>query len=168
MKVLDLLCSSDHGFEGWFGSEDDFQSQQARGLVQCPLCGSAQIRKALSAPRLNLRSANVAPEPHRQESAAMGGVSQPDARPAAEGSLALPPTAHGMQAAWLRMARQVMAQTEDVGERFAVEARRIHQGEAEERGIRGQATVREAAELLEEGIVVLPLVLPQAAKETLQ
>ena len=60
MKVLDLFCADDHAFEGWFGSEDDFQSQLARGLVQCPLCGNAHIRKGLSAPRLNLRSSSDA------------------------------------------------------------------------------------------------------------
>ena len=62
MKVLDLQCAQGHGFEGWFGSEDDFQSQQARALVQCPLCGDASISKKLSAPRLNLSRAS-APEP---------------------------------------------------------------------------------------------------------
>ena len=65
------------------------------------------------------------------------------------------------------MARRVMAQTEDVGDRFASEARRMHYGEAEERGIRGQATPQDTAELLDEGIAVLPLALPQAAKEPL-
>lgn len=65
------------------------------------------------------------------------------------------------------MARRVMAQTEDVGDRFASEARRMHYGETEERGIRGQATPQETAELLDEGIAVLPLALPQAAKEPL-
>ena len=71
------------------------------------------------------------------------------------------------QAAWLAMVRRVMAQTEDVGDRFASEARRMHYGETEERGIRGQATPQETAELLDEGIAVLPLALPQAAKEPL-
>ncbi|MCB1974963.1 MAG: DUF1178 family protein, partial [Burkholderiaceae bacterium] len=54
MKVLDLYCQQDHAFEGWFGSEQDFQSQLQRGLLTCPLCGNAQVRKALSAPRINL------------------------------------------------------------------------------------------------------------------
>ena len=61
MKVLDLQCQHAHSFEGWFGSEDDFQSQLARGLVQCPLCGDAHITKMLSAPRLNLSGARNAP-----------------------------------------------------------------------------------------------------------
>ena len=54
MKVLDLQCRQGHVFEGWFASEDDFQGQKQRGLVQCPLCGDDHIEKRLSAPRLNL------------------------------------------------------------------------------------------------------------------
>ena len=61
MKVLDLQCSQQHSFEGWFGSEDDFQSQLSRGLVQCPLCGNAEIIKKLSAPRFNLGNAIARP-----------------------------------------------------------------------------------------------------------
>ncbi|TXJ09021.1 MAG: DUF1178 family protein [Alicycliphilus sp.] len=155
MKVLDLFCADDHAFEGWFGSEDDFQSQLARGLVQCPLCGNAHIRKGLSAPRLNLRSSSdagpQASQPTQPVQAANGAV-----------------TPQAMHAAWLHMARQIVARTEDVGQRFAVEARRMHYGEIEERPIRGQASPGETAELLDEGIAVLPLLLPDAATESLQ
>lgn len=155
MKVLDLLCAHDHAFEGWFGSEDDFQAQLARGLVQCPLCGTTEIRKGLSAPRLNLHGASSAPDP-RQEPA--------DALPHAATDM-MP---QAMQAAWLQMARQIMARTEDVGQRFASEARRMHYGEIKERAIRGQATAEQTAELIDEGIAVLPLLLPEGAKEPLQ
>lgn len=72
------------------------------------------------------------------------------------------------QAAFLKALRHVVANTEDVGERFADEARRMHYGDAEARSIRGQASVREAVELMEEGIEVMPLPLPAALKETLQ
>ena len=77
----------------------------------------------------------------------------------------LPPA---LQAAWLQLARKVVANTEDVGPRFADEARRMHHGEIQERAIRGQATAQEALQLLDEGIAVMPLPLPAAAKETLQ
>ncbi|MDG0803852.1 DUF1178 family protein, partial [Pectobacterium polaris] len=73
-----------------------------------------------------------------------------------------------LQAAWLRVSRDIMARTEDVGARFADEARRMHYGETQERAIRGQATREETRELLDEGIDVLPLPLSAAAKETLQ
>lgn len=154
MKVLDLGCQHGHVFEGWFASEDDFQSQKARALVQCPLCGDTRIDKRLSAPRLNL------------------GAQAPASTPAPGPSSAAPsvpaPSRQALQAAWLRMSRELIAKTEDVGSRFAEEARRMHHGEIEERGIRGQASAEEAVALLEEGIGVLPLALADAAKETLQ
>ncbi len=160
MKVLDLLCAHGHGFEGWFGSEDDFQSQLARGLVQCPMCASADIRKALSAPRLNLRS-NQGSGPDQPTAA-------PRPPPSTGKDAALASVPAELQAAWLQLSRRIIANTEDVGTRFAQEARRMHHGEIEERGIRGQATAQEAAQLLDEGIAVLPLALPAAAKESLQ
>ncbi|MCY7319528.1 MAG: DUF1178 family protein [Ramlibacter sp.] len=146
MKVLNLQCSQQHGFEGWFGSEDEFQDQLARGLVECPLCGDAAVTKMLSAPRLNLGSS-------KDSSAPQQVVAAPD---------------QTMQAAWMKMVRHVMANTEDVGARFPEEARRIHYGETEERGIRGQASVQETQALVEEGIGVLPLPIPKALKEPLQ
>ena len=145
MKVLNLQCSHSHSFEGWFASEDDFQGQLARGLVECPLCGDTGVSKMLSAPRLNLGAAQPAP---RQE------------------VMSAPATA--LQAEWLKVVRHVMANTEDVGDRFAEEARRIHYGETGERGIRGQASREETEALLEEGIAVLPLPIPKALKGTLQ
>jgi hypothetical protein len=148
MKVLDLKCAQEHVFEGWFASEEDFQSQRARALVTCPLCGDAQVDKQLSAPRLNL-----------------GAAAATDAPEPAQSVPALRPPPHA-QAAWMKMMREVVAQTEDVGERFADVARQMHYGDAEERGIRGRTTPEQAMELLEEGISVLPL--PPALKEPLQ
>lgn len=154
MKVLDLQCATGHVFEGWFASEDDFQGQLQRGLVECPVCGDTQVAKKLSAPRLNL-GAQAAP-------AAVPA-------PAAAREAALPaPQQAALQAAWMKAVRHVMANTEDVGERFAEEARRIHYGETEERGIRGQASREETQALLEEGIGVVPLPLPKGLKGPLQ
>ena len=146
MKVLDLQCAHHHAFEGWFASEHDFQSQLARGLVACPMCDDTRITKLLSAPRLNL------------------GASDSGKSSAAE------PVAAGQQlhAEWLKMVRHVMAHTEDVGERFAEVARQMHYGESGDRNIRGKATPQETEALLEEGIAVMPLLLPDALKETLQ
>jgi len=155
MKVLDLGCQHGHVFEGWFASEDDFQSQKARALVLCPMCGDSHIDKRLSAPRLNLGAA--APS---ARSAPAPSSSMPAAAPAA--------SRQAMQAAWLRMSRELIAKTEDVGARFADEARRMHHGEIEQRAIRGQASVEDAVALIEEGIGVLPLALSDSAKETLQ
>ena len=148
MKVLDLKCAQQHVFEGWFASEEDFQSQRSRGLVSCPMCGDAAVDKQLSAPRLNL-----------------GGSPEPQAPQAKEALPALMSDPQ-VQANFMKMMREAVAKTEDVGERFAQVARQMHYGEVEERGIRGRTSAKEAVELLEEGISVLPV--PPALKEPLQ
>lgn len=152
MKVLDLHCGSQHVFEGWFASEEDFAGQHSRGLVACPMCGDTRITKKLSAPRLNLGHAREAPEAPGQAVATVAAAA-PDT---------------SLQSAWMALARRVLANTEDVGARFSEEARRIHYGESEQRGIRGQATPAETEALLEEGIAVMPLALPDALKGQLQ
>jgi hypothetical protein len=156
MKVLDLHCRQGHVFEGWFASEDDFQGQLRDALVQCPLCADVHISKRLSAPRLNLGARQPASE-------SSAPVAQLPVASSATEALGV-----DLQAAWLSMARRVLAATEDVGPQFAQEARRIHHGEAEQRAIRGRVSPEETLQLLDEGIAVLPLVLPEAAKETLQ
>lgn len=163
MKVLDLHCPQGHLFEGWFGSEDDFQGQLQRQLVLCPVCGHSDITKRLSAPRINL-GARPVPSAVSTETASADTPAVP--------SSPMPPQAReqlqAMQAAWLQWSRKVAQQTEDVGEGFVNEARRMHYGETDERAIRGKASPEQAMELLEEGISVLPLALPEGSKETLQ
>jgi len=144
MKVLNLRCAADHGFEGWFASEDDFAAQAASAGIACPLCGSTEISRLPSAPRLNV-----------------GHHAEPDAGPAQAVQMTL-------QSQWLKVVRQVMSSTEDVGDRFAEEARRIHYGEVEERGIRGRASSEDAQALREEGIAVVALPLPDALKGPIQ
>ena len=161
MKVLDLQCRQGHVFEGWFASEEDFQSQKQRALVQCPLCADDQIEKRLSAPRLNLGARAPAAATDAATTSAVTDRSAP-----ANPSSGAADTA--LQAAWLHLARKIVAHTEDVGDRFAEEARRIHHGEVPERAIRGQATADEAVQLREEGIAVVPVPLPASATETLQ
>ena len=148
MKVFNLACASDHLFEGWFGSSEDYDSQCARGLLECPVCGDRTVRKMPAAPRLNLSSA----EPARQVPASAGQT----------------PSREQVQALWLKMANFIRANTEDVGERFASEARRIHYQEAPERGIRGVTTPEEAAELADEGIEVMSFPLPKRPSGPLQ
>ena len=150
MKVLDLQCAHAHVFEGWFASEDEFASQLARGLVTCPMCGDSAVAKKLSAPRLNLGS------PREPAAAAQQEV------------VTTPSHDSALQAAWLVMARRIVANTEDVGERFAEEARRIHYGESEQRGIRGKASHAQTEALMEEGIQVMPFALPEVLKGRLQ
>jgi hypothetical protein len=150
MKVLDLQCAQGHSFEGWFASEQDFVSQHERGLVQCPLCGDVAVHKKPSAPRLHL-------SPRRQE---------PSASPIDVVHQSAPDDA--LTAAWLELGRRILANTQDVGDRFAEEARKMHYGETDERAIRGQTTAEEARALVEEGIDILPVLLPQALKKPLQ
>lgn len=152
MKVLNLQCSHGHSFEGWFASQDDYDTQRARGLVSCPVCNDSEVTKMLSAPRLNLGGAQSAtPSTTHTESTPVANLGPAQ-----------------LQAAWMQMVRHVMANTEDVGNKFAEEARKIHYGETEERHIRGQASREETEALLDEGIDILPLPVPAGLKEPLQ
>jgi hypothetical protein len=158
MKVLNLRCANGHVFEGWFGSDEDFMDQNGRGLVECPLCASQVITRLPSAPRLNLSGAREPEAP-----AAPARPSQPAQPQSLQPAQSLqPPQPADLQAAWLHAVRELMARTEDVGTRFAEEARRIHYGETPERGIRGQASAEERAALLDEGIETFALPVPRA------
>ncbi|ARP91373.1 hypothetical protein CAL14_14645 [Bordetella genomosp. 9] len=143
MKVFDLQCDEQgHLFEGWFGSHEDYDDQQARGLVSCPMCGSTKVSKRLSAPHLNVSHLKAA------EAAA--------AAPAGPGGSASAQMAK-LQAAILKQVRDMVRKAENVGPRFAEEARRIHDGEAQERPIRGTSTPEERQALIEEGIDFMAL-----------
>jgi hypothetical protein len=146
MKVLNLRCSNGHGFEGWFASDDEFMEQNGSGLLQCPLCADNVVTRMPSAPRLNLSGAREA----AQDAAAASGA-QPEGAQLQE-----------LQAQWLKAVRHVLANTEDVGERFADEARRIHYGEVPQRGIRGQVSAEQRDDLIDEGIEIFALPLPRA------
>jgi hypothetical protein len=159
MKVLNLQCTSGHGFEGWFASDDDFMGQNGRRLIECPLCADTVITRMPAAPRLNLSGAKE-PAQAAQASAVPAAVSPAaalDSAPSAE-----------MQTLWLSAVRKLMAQTEDVGSRFAEEARRIHYGEIPQRGIRGQATPEQREALEDEGIETLAIPVPRALEGPLQ
>jgi hypothetical protein len=140
MKVYNLCCEHEHRFEGWFSSEADFVTQSSQELIECPMCGNHQIKRLPSSPRLNLSGATArASDNHAQ-----------------------------LQEQLMEFARKVIANTEDVGNQFAEEARRIHYKEVPEHAIRGVATVEECAELVEEGIDVMALPLPALPKQVLQ
>ena len=142
MKVLNLRCANGHGFEGWFASDEEFMDQNGHGLIECPMCSDRVVTRMPSAPRLNL-----------------SGAREP---------AAVEPKPVDLQAAWLGAVRQMLANTEDVGERFPDEARRIHYGESPSRGIRGQATPEERQSLHDEGIEVISVPVPVALKGPLQ
>lgn len=147
MKVLNLRCANGHGFEGWFASDEEFMQQNGQGLIECPLCADRIVSRLPSAPRLNLSG-------QRQPEAPTTPTPVPQAMP--------------LQAQWMQAVRKMLDTTDDVGERFPEEARRIHYGEIEARGIRGQATPDERRALLDEGIEIMSLPMPAALKGPVQ
>jgi hypothetical protein len=131
MIVFNLSCDNAHRFEGWFGSADDFASQAGAGSIACPVCGSIEIEKMLSAPYVKTRSAVV----------------EDGSKPVA--------VANAAQMLRQKFIEQILGSTENVGRRFPEEARKIFYKEIPERAIRGTATGKEVAELKDEGIDIL-------------
>ncbi|QKT02392.1 DUF1178 family protein [Ectothiorhodospiraceae bacterium 2226] len=130
MIVYDLACADGHRFEGWFAGAQDFERQLREGLLTCPVCEAGAVRRVPAPSRINT----------------------------GKGARPVPDTAGGGVAELLRKVRELAERSsEDVGERFAEEARRIHYGETEHRNIRGQASAEEVKSLTEEGVPVLPL-----------
>jgi hypothetical protein len=128
-----LLCEHDHDFEGWFGASADYDDQLARGFLECPVCGSKAVRKAIMAPAVSGTKAQGGPE-------------------------SAPPQAREMM---MQAAQAVRRHVEDnfdyVGDAFAREARAIHEGKSEERGIYGEASGAEVKKLVDDGVPVAPL-----------
>ena len=144
MIIFDLRCAPlGHVFEAWFASSADYDDQQARGLVACPLCGSAEIAKAPMAPAVGAK-----------------GNSSPAPDPARGLFTGAPEEVKAMLAAAAALQKTMLAGSEGVGDRFADEARAIHLGEAEARAIHGQATRAEAESLLDDGVPIAPLPFP--------
>lgn len=161
MKVYNLACPLDHRFEGWFASEEDCLAQQDRGMLACPVCESTEITRMPSAPHIGKSFSTQMTVPKADSDALNGGV------------VALTGSDHSqleaqVQAAFLKGMRELMGRSEDVGDAFAAEARKIHYKESPERSIRGQTTLDEAEALREEGIDVLSMPMIPALKNTLQ
>lgn len=149
MIVFDLRCPESHVFEAWFGSTEDYEDQRARGLVQCPLCGSGEVEKAVMAPHVGPKGNQIVEVPSRQPVASAA----PNASMTPEAFKAILHAAAQAQA-------KMLEQMEYVGDRFAREARDIHLGESDERPIYGQASPAEVKSLIEDGIEVAPLPFP--------
>jgi hypothetical protein len=128
-----LVCEREHGFEGWFGSSADYDDQQARGLLECPVCASKAVRKQIMAPAVTGTKAQrpapaIAPAMREMVMEAMG-----------------------------RVREHVEENFDYVGDAFAREARAIHEGRSEDRGIYGEASPDEVRKLAEDGVPVAPL-----------
>lgn len=132
MIVFDLRCAREgHVFEAWFGSSEDYESQQGRGLVVCPLCGDAEVHKAAMAPRVS-----------------------------AKGKATDPVAVKAMLSVMAEAQKKALESSDFVGDRFASEARAIHVGDADARSIHGRATSEQTRALIEDGIEVAPLPFP--------
>lgn len=136
MIKYSLACDGGHVFESWFRDSDGYEKQAKRGFVSCPDCGSTQVQKTIMAP----------------------AVARKDrAEPAGEAVTLLDDKQVELREKLRELRAQIEASTDDVGERFPEEARKMHEGAAPERSIRGRASLAETKALLEEGIPVLPL-----------
>lgn len=132
MIRFSLICDHEHEFEGWFRSNDDFDTQK-RGFVDCPTCGSHKVEKALMAPAVSTGRS-------REKIALAMGEAQKQAL-----------------AQLKAMAEKVRENADYVGDKFAEEARKIHFGESDPRGIYGEATLEEAKSLAEDGVEFMPI-----------
>jgi hypothetical protein len=141
-----LQCDAAHEFEGWFGSSADYDDQAGRGLVDCPICGSRGVSKQIMAP-------------------AVAGTKAQRSAPPLGGLEVDPKMREMMMTAMGEVRRHVEDNFENVGDAFAKEARAIHEGKSEERGIYGQASPTEVKALVEDGVRVAPLP-PPALKKT--
>jgi hypothetical protein len=150
MIVFDLLCVSGHRFEGWFASAGQFASQKKRRLLECPTCGSAEVKRVPSATRANLgaQAPQAAARPKPGMTKEMEGKD---------------PFAIA-QMLYSKMLDELLTKSEDVGKSFPQEARKIFYDQAPARPIRGQATNEEHDELLDEGIPVARLPVPPSDK----
>jgi len=172
MKVYNLSCSFDHRFEGWFSSEEDCLTQQASGMLACPLCNSTEITRMPSAPHI-AKSHAKAGAGQSSEPSALAKVDPAQSLPSQNEIAAVTRADHSqleaqVQAAFLNGMRELMNRSEDVGSGFAEEARKIHYKESPERSIRGYTTADEAESLREEGIEILSLPAIPLLKNTLQ
>lgn len=156
-----LGCEQEHEFEGWFSDSHEFGRLKSSGHLDCPICGSNKIEKLLMAPAVPKKSNStpvIEPVPAPETGAV---VPAPSSSPTMVAMPELPAQLADAHAEIVEKVREfkkhVIDNSEDVGDKFVEEARKIHFGEAEKRGIYGKADVEEAVELLEEGIEVMPI-----------
>ncbi|MBS0296319.1 MAG: DUF1178 family protein [Proteobacteria bacterium] len=138
-----LLCEHDHDFEAWFSNSSDYDAQAERGLVECPFCASKSVRKAIMSPAVSGTKKREAPSP---EQAAQARTM--------------------MMEAVKKVREHVEENFDYVGDAFAKEARKIHAGESENRGIYGEATPKEVRALKEDGISVAALPVIEETPKT--
>ena len=147
-----LRCDQGHSFESWFQDSSAYDSQVTRKLVTCPVCGSAEVEKAIMAPRIaSNKGRDSAPAPVRAETAA------PAEAPASESTSLMMAQERELRAKIKELRDHIVKNADNVGERFPNEARAMHYGDKEHRPIYGEASPEEARALIDEGVEVSPL-----------
>jgi len=158
MISFDLKCIHDHVFEGWFRSSGDYEEQRGKRQVACPICGSADVAKAVMAPavaakgnrRNNVRSSNIeVPSPIAMTSGSADQVKL-----------------EAMLGALAQAQAEMLEKSQWVGDKFAEQARAMYYGETEQAPIHGTTNAREARAMMEEGVPVAPLIVPVAPPES--
>ncbi|MEO0729829.1 MAG: DUF1178 family protein [Pseudomonadota bacterium] len=184
MIKYDLVCDAHHTFDGWFSNSAAFDAQAKNNLITCPVCGSTAVSKAIMAPAVSAAtrkkgSTDTRPHPSHPgpahegptttspagglpSAAPISRAEPPQDRTSAMTTMPSPETVAKLVTVMREVRKAVEANAENVGNKFAEEARKIHYGETDERAIYGEATADDAIELIEEGIAVQPLpVLPE-------
>ena len=146
MIIFDLICRNDHRFEGWFRDAADFDGQLCRRLINCPQCETPEVRRVPSAVAIASHSLPPAVAGGRAREVGAGGHEAVSLRSGSQ-----------LLAAYREFVRLLRENSEDVGDSFVEEARRIHYLEAPERAIRGNATPQQCADLEDEGISVIAI-----------
>ena len=150
-----LLCESGHAFDSWFSDSESFDTQAKRGFVECPVCQSKQVTKALMSPAVSTSRRREAIRESADTTPA--AVPAPNAAPPPAPVALLDERQQQMRAMIRELHQKLTENSVDVGDKFPEEARRMHDGETPQRSIRGQATLEEAKALVEDGIPVLPI-----------
>jgi len=166
MIVFDLHCEHGHRFEGWFGSSSDYDDQCARGLVECPECGTKQVGKAPMAPAVPAKGNTRSDVPPRA-SRPMAAPAEPQGEGGAVANRDMPAEVQKAMEKLVEAQSEALKNSTDVGSDFAKQSREMHYGERDEAPIHGQASLKEAKELVDEGVPVTPLPFPVAPPEKL-
>jgi hypothetical protein len=152
-----LACDKGHTFESWFQNSAAYDKQAKRKLIECPMCGSAKVEKAIMAPRLARRDKSTSIAVREEAASALADATAPDSSPVAM----ISPQEHEFRKKLKELRDHLTANADNVGKKFPEEARKMHYGETEHRSIYGEASAEDAKELHDEGIAFHPLpVLP--------
>ncbi len=147
MIKYELVCDSGHSFDSWFKSSAAYDEQVEGGLVECPVCQSTKVQKAIMAPAVRRTDRKSKPKP-----SLVPDTEEPTVHVAVNDD-----KQKALRSMMLQLRNKMLEDAEDVGANFPEEARRMHDGDIPSRAIHGEATLAEAEALIEEGINILPI-----------